>query len=488
MQFASAGPKSQIVDLSVYTSGNSPTVFGIVGPATKGELNKAVLCTSPSDFIKKFGEPLSQSYPALAAIETLKQANKVYFVRIANSNVAKASATILEGVENFLTFEAITEGTWANNRLSIEITDVNVKECTVKVVYDGSVVEKYKVSVDSNASNYIETEINSVSEYITVLDEKNGQATSAPTAQTVTLDGGNDGADSLTPSDYIGTTGGCQVFRQIGLEVDVLCAPGAEIEVFQELVSIAETRGDCIVVIDPPNGLTYNDVLDWSNGTGAFSGNPVFNSMHAAIYWPWIINYNDTYNKATYDVPPSVYVLGQYAYTDREYNYWWAPAGVKRGRLTSAAGVKEIVDKSVMDALYDGTNVVNPIAHMPGEGVIIWGQKTTQRTFTSTNRINVARLIMKVRRIVENQSRMFTFDQNDENTWDLWKGAIEPLFAEIKAARGLYDYRVIMDETTVTPEHQDRLEMPGKIFIKPTRAAEYIPISFVISPSGVKFE
>lgn len=490
MQFMSAGPKSELVDMSLYTAGSSPSIFGILGTATKGVVNEAVLCTSPIDFVSKFGEPKKGCYSALAAIETLKQANMVYYIRVADASLAKSAVTIrLEG-DVGLTFEAKTAGTWAKSRLAVEVKNSVGKDFNLYVLYDGSVVESYECSMDGTSSKYVVVALDN-SEYITVVDNQDGEGASAPAVGVHLLTGGNDGMDSLVDSDYIGQAGkntGMEIFKLAHIDVDVLACPGCSAEVASALVSIAEYRGDCEVVIDTPNELNSSQVLEWSNGVGSFADNPTFNSMHGAIYWPWFTGYLDTYNKVKYDVPPSVYVLGQYALTDREYNYWWPPAGLKRGRIARANGVKHICDTGTMDSLYGGSNVINPIAHFPADGIVIWGQRTTQRTMSATNRINVARLIFKVRKAIMNTTRSLTFDLNDEATWDLWKGAVEPFLSDIKASRGLYDYHIVMDATTVTPAHIDRLEMPGKVFLQPVKAAEFIPISFIITPTGVTFE
>jgi uncharacterized protein len=501
MQFMSAGPKSELVDLSMYTNGSSPTVFAVVGPAIKGELNKATLCTSPTDYIKKFGEPTLLNYPAIAAIQTLKKTGQLYYIRVATSSAAKASLVLPQvspAVPTAYTFEYKSEGTWAASHVKIKISGAVAKKFTVTVLEDGVAVETFVdvVSGPNTDPKYIETAMKD-SQYVTVIEHQDGAVSNTAPANTdaagVALAGGNNGISGLADADYIGTTGkGMQILKSKAFDVDVIACPGCAPAVAGELQAVAVLRGDCLAVIDAPNDSSASCVantLDWANKTGTFTANPAFDSMNSAIYFPWLKGYADNFNGGVvYDVPPSVYVLGQIAYNDSVGDVWNAPAGLNRGKLADASEVKVLLGETDMDSLYGLTNVVNPITQFPGAGIVIWGQRTTQRAFTSTNRLNVARLMMKVRRTIVSQSRYFTFEINDENTWDRWKNTIDPLLASIKSSRGLYDYKIIMDATTVTAACIDRLEMPGKIFVKPTRTAEFIPISFVVTTTGAKFE
>jgi phage tail sheath protein FI len=139
------------------------------------------------------------------------------------------------------------------------------------------------------------------------------------------------------------------------------------------------------------------------------------------------------------------------------------------------------------DLLYGVGNVINPIVNFAQDGITVWGQRTLQRRPSATDRVNVRRLLLMARRAVATSSAFFNFEQNDEFTWAEWVDTITPFFASIKARRGLYDFRVVMDGSTVMPHHIDSGQMPGQIFLQPTRTAEFIPIDFVLTATGATF-
>jgi phage tail sheath protein FI len=140
-------------------------------------------------------------------------------------------------------------------------------------------------------------------------------------------------------------------------------------------------------------------------------------------------------------------------------------------------------------ALLYGTpgNNVNPIIKHPQAGIAIFGQKTLQRMPSATDRVNVRLLLNHLRKVIAGTAAYLAFDPNEATTWNEFEDLIEPTLRSIRDKRGLYDYRIQMDSTTVTPDHIDGYAMPGKIYIKPVKAAEDIPISFIITRTGAEF-
>ena len=138
------------------------------------------------------------------------------------------------------------------------------------------------------------------------------------------------------------------------------------------------------------------------------------------------------------------------------------------------------------DSLYDAN--INPIAQFPAEGIVIFGQKTLQTTPSALDRINVRRLLIFVKRQISRFAATLLFDQNVQSTWNRFRGQVEPFLAGIKAGLGLDAYKLVLDETTTTPDLIDRNILYAQIFLKPTRAIEFIAIDFVITDSGASFD
>ena len=184
--------------------------------------------------------------------------------------------------------------------------------------------------------------------------------------------------------------------------------------------------------------------------------------------------------------------LGTFASSDAQSAPWFAPAGFTRGGLSegssglSVVGVTHKFTSRDRDDLYDVD--VNPIASFPAEGIVIFGQKTLQAFDSAVDRINVRRLMIFVKKRVSFIASRLLFDNNVEATWNRFKSQVEPLLGSIRSGGGLSDFRVVLDETTTTPDLVDRNIMYAKIFLKPARAIEFIAIDFVITRSGASFD
>jgi len=153
---------------------------------------------------------------------------------------------------------------------------------------------------------------------------------------------------------------------------------------------------------------------------------------------------------------------------------WFAPAGVVRGRLTKPTNVEVSVNQGDRDSMYSGGNVVNPIVNFPQNGIIIFGQRTAQRTPTALDRVNVRRLMIQIRKILLSSTRRFVFEPNDSTTWEKITNVVNPMLDDIRRRRGLTDFKVVCDETTNTAVRVDRNELWCKVLLKPTKTAEVI--------------
>jgi hypothetical protein len=262
-------------------------------------------------------------------------------------------------------------------------------------------------------------------------------------------------------------------------DINILAVPGVAIDntIGSYAIEIAETRADCLYVGDMPSTST--------SAALAATVTAKIDSNYACTYWPYVKIY-DADNTIDVTIPPTPQALEALAYTDSVSYPWFAPAGLNRGLLTDVIRAKYKLTQENRETLYDAK--INPIVTFPGQGISIWGQKTLQTRTTALDRINVRRMLLYVEKVIAGASKYLVFEQNDEATWDRFKAMVQPILDTVRIKRGIVEFRVIMDETTNTPEMIDRNQMVGQIYIKPTKTAEVILINFNILPQGATFE
>ena len=307
-----------------------------------------------------------------------------------------------------------------------------------------------------------------------------------PTDSPVPFEGGEDGA----PVSIQNVFKGVALYENTeDLDINLIAAPGRfETEIVQKLLEVAQNRADTLAIIDPPQGLSYRDVINYHNGKLAGDHYPKqkLNTSYGAFFYPWVKVY-DEFSGENIWLPPCGVVLASFAYNDRVAQPWFAAAGLNRGMLSTVIELEVTLDEGKRDALYGNGNAVNALVNYKQQGFTIWGNKTLQRKTSALDRINVRRLMNMVRKAIAATSAYLIFEQNDQLTWAQWKNQVDPYLEGIKRSRGLDGYRTKMDEETVTPYYRDRNQMPGKVWINPTRTAEFIPIDFILTSSGAQF-
>lgn len=236
--------------------------------------------------------------------------------------------------------------------------------------------------------------------------------------------------------------------------------------------------GDALYVIDAPMD-EKSATLDAVGVTDELERSEIVSS-YACTYWPWVKFY-DKDAKMYIDLPVTKDVVRNMAATDNKSYPWFAPAGVERGTVdcVKAAYKTTLSDE---DELY--TNRINPIKTFAKDGVKVWGNKTLYDKETPLNRINVRRLMLRVKKLVVDASKSLIFEQYDSTLEKQFRSLVEPILADVKSNRGIYDYRIM---TESTPETRDQHILPARILIKPTPALEYISLSFVVYPESVEF-
>ena len=241
-------------------------------------------------------------------------------------------------------------------------------------------------------------------------------------------------------------------------------------------IDMCEDRGDCFVIADP----TFHNA---AIGTATAEAE-ARDSSYAATYWPWVQISDPDLGKNPW-VPPSVAMAGVYSFNDKVGYPWLAPAGLNRGVIDSVTQAERRLTHSNRDTLYDSS--VNPLTTFPGQGVCVWGQKTLQKKLSALDRVNVRRLLIKVKKFIASTSRFLVFEQNNSSTRSRFLNIVNPYLEQVQSNAGLNAFRVVMDETNNTPDLVDRNILYGQIFLQPTRTAEFIVLDFTVQPTGATF-
>ena len=254
----------------------------------------------------------------------------------------------------------------------------------------------------------------------------------------------------------------------------------------QELISIANARKDCMAVISPHRG----DVVDVTNSNVQTDNiveffSPLSSSSYAVFDSGYKYTYDRFNNKFRY-IPCNADIAGLMVRTAIEAYPWFSPAGQQRGALNNAIRLAYNPDKAQRDRLYPLR--INSIVNQPGIGVILFGDKTALGYASAFDRINVRRLFLTVEKALERSAQAQLFELNDQITRLNFINIVEPYLRDVQAKRGLYDFRVICDETNNTPDIIDNNEFRADIFLKPTKSINYVTLTFVATRTGVSFE
>jgi hypothetical protein len=263
-------------------------------------------------------------------------------------------------------------------------------------------------------------------------------------------------------------------------DINLVVAPGIvryhHSYVFDKIIDMVESREDAFFIGDVTGPAEGQDL--------AVEQAQSIDSNYVGTYYPWMKTIDRNTNKLT-AVPPSVLMPGIYAANDAVAAEWFAPAGLNRGGIIGAVSVLDRLTHSERDFLYE--NKVNPIASFPGEGIVAFGQKTLQDKASALDRINVRRLLIKVKKYIASTSRYLVFEQNTATTRNKFLNTVNPYLDAIQQRQGLYAFRVVMDESNNTPDVIDRNILAGQIYLQPTKTAEFIVLDFNILPTGASF-
>lgn len=495
----SPGVYSRERDFSLYAPSLATSIFAVVGTASKGPTDVPTQITDEGSLVNTFGEPSADHFGLQAAIRYLREGRRLVFVRVATYDQT-AEGVILADDEMTAAAEvsAVYSGSWGDNiTVTASENQYDSDLHDIVVHYNGYPVETYVGLLLGTANvasdNYWVTRINGVSQYI-VLSNVNDDEDALHTAPNA-LSGGEDGAPADI-GDVVGSVGappavppsGLQTLRDPeAIDVNLLAVPGyINATVINAGIDLCETRGDCMVLLSPPQNMSVQQAVAWHNGTSALPDQPeaALNSSYAALYYPWL-RVHDGYSNTEMWVPSEGHIARVMAYTDLVADPWQAAAGLRRGLLRDVLEVEHSATQGERDYMYSGGNAVNPIVNKPGQGVVVWGQRTLLRATTALDRVNVRRMVLYLRKVVATSVAYLVFEPNERSTWQSFINLVSPICRSIQSRGGIYDYRVICDETTNDPNTN---EMQGKILVQPTKTAEIITIDFTLLPTGARFD
>jgi len=349
---------------------------------------------------------------------------------------------------------------------------------------------------ENGTSNYYKEVINQQSRWlwwashVDNMTSAGGAATStfsntSETPTTVSLSGGSAGA-APTNAQLIN---GYNKFESAE-DVDVSLILGADSNqtlVIHIINNICETRLDCIGVFSPESA----DVVNNSTYAGKEAEDAIAfrdtlpSSSYGVIDSGWKYQY-DKYNDVYRYVPMNGDTAGLMVRTDNTRDPWYSPAGFNRGNIKNVAKLSYNPKKADRDLLYKSG--INPVVTFPGQGTILFGDKTMLAKPSAFDRINVRRLFIVLEKAIATSAKFTLFEFNDAFTRAQFRNLVEPFLRDVQGRRGIFDFRVVCDETNNTPEVIDRNEFIGDIYIKPARSINFIQLNFVAVRTGVEFE
>jgi len=252
-----------------------------------------------------------------------------------------------------------------------------------------------------------------------------------------------------------------------------------------KLIQLAEGRKDCVAVISPNRGSVVNVTDSAQQLTNVLSFFAPLTSSSYVVFDSGFQYVYDRFNKKFVYMPTSADVAGCMVRTDRDFFPWFSPAGTTRGGLNFAIKLAFNPGQDARDQLY--SNRINPITSKPGDGIILFGDKTGLSFESAFDRINVRRLFITIEQAIENAAKSVLFELNDAGTRSNFINIVEPFLRDVQAKRGIQDFLLICDETNNTPDVIDRNEFLADIFVKPARSINFIGLTFVATRTGVSF-
>lgn len=436
---------------------------------------------------------------------------------------AVAGTEFDETTTDNIVFEALESGSANNNLSVVKSSKTNPVDSStihkIEILYNNEVVETFdNISLTVADSNYFKSVINASSD--------NGGSTyvnvgvnDAETDGEITFENGtyslgsgtNSGLAEVTSdldalaatvteaADYrVGTDGvptdqededalfvaalgtNADLANQEEYNYHILITPDNGSDVVQNAaITLAEYREDFLYIVDPPIGSDADTIVEWHNGTGRTN---VLNSSYAALYWPWLKDYNPVAKEYIW-CPPSVFIAEKLMEVDRNFAPWYAPAGNTRGKII-AYDYETSPSFGKREVMYGDLNAVNPFVNFSTKGLLVYGQKTLLRENSALNRVNVRRMVIYIKKLVKAAMDNILFEPHNPDTWRRASNKITNILEPIRQDNGLAEYQVVIDNSLNTPEVIQQSIMKGIIRLVPVGTVEIIEIKLQVNPSG----
>ena len=518
----SPGVSVSEVDLSTTIPTASVSDAGFAGYFSKGPVDKIVTIGSENDLVKIFGEPVTGTNDSdwLTISSFLAYGGSIQVVRNADTDVsttalnscdASGTPALIKSKEDFevgtysdITFAARTAGEWGNDITVVildsrhdvdaegklynapKIEDADTTACHIIIVIGEvkpeNVVETHywldtasSSKDESGNSNYYKNVLNEKSEYVyTGSADITVEDFAGDGYQTIALSSGANG--TVVTKDY-------ELFEdtdQVDLSLVISGTDGAA-----AAITLATGRKDCVAFVSPEKS-DVNTNSNQSVKADAVVAGKLSLTLNSYGFMDsgWKKMY-DKYNDTWVKVPLNGDIAGLCVATDNNREPWYSPAGFSRGQIRNCAGLLFDPNKTSRDSLYKQN--INPVASFPGEGYVLFGDKTLQRKPSAFDRLNVRRLFIVLEKAISNAAKYSLFEFNDEFTRGQFVSLVDPFLRNIKGRRGIHDYLLVCDESNNTEDIIDNNQFVGDVFIKPTRSINFIQLNFVAVRTGVSF-
>jgi phage tail sheath protein FI len=516
---SSAGVYSQENDYSQQAQGASTSIAVMLGEALRGPVNQPVLITSEAAYISTFGKPNAAiGFLGYSALAFLNQGNQLYVTRVAPNclyggcmisydghfNVSSSFAAGIDSPDaitftagSLFAVYAVNQGVWSEElfiRVYPDTRAVGYFWFEVYVAGASQPAERFRCHLNLIVDGFgtqlnVEQQINSSSKYVRVL-QNHDQAdfVSNPNKALVnTFDAGGDatklgiqlvgGADGTraTTSDFINALS-LYADREV-ISINMLVNAGIYDPDYQRaLDEMAKDRADCMAILDMPrNKQGVQDAIAYRRSE------LMLDTSYSAIYSPDVY-VADKYNDIRLYCPPSGFVAAAYAFTDNNYDVWFAPAGMVRGDL-SVDGLRTVYNQGDRDALYDSQ--VNAI-RLTTSGIKIWGADTLQIIPSALSNVSVRRMMMYIEVALDEVALYSVFDPNNQTLRSRLAGAADRFLKPIKDGRGLYSYEVVCDDSNNPASTIAAGDLIMDIWVDPTLPAKRVKFTAIINRTGAR--
>jgi hypothetical protein len=517
-EYASGLVYHEDIDLSFFIAGLGRTVTAMVGTSAWGPMNEPTRVFTEDLYKQQFGSPVVDSNSYMAARSYFQRGQELLVIRVGDGNEAQSDHTLtIGGGGTAPVIKAAHPGTFGDT-IYITISAGTLGAGYYKITVDvgdatsgdeKGVIDNIPVATDTDLAALIAAV--DLAGLIEAVNGTAGGTVTVPQARTA-LTGGNDGIATVDENDYIGTTGanktGLKLLRSCDElpDVDLVVVPNYKSAgtpqaltsaVWTEMIDISTVRQDMVAVLDAPPDLTVDTdsgggpygVDQFWRGTSNHAETLNVNTSFAATYFSWV-TIHDYFNGVDVSLPPGSAAAGAISYSDRVSYPWWAAAGLTRGTL--APLVKDTayqpLDDEILTLQSDNTmGCVNPILVID-DSYYIMGQKTMLRSTSLLNRLNVRRLVNKIRKQLNAVLAQLQFQPNDERTWREFEELVKPYLDHLVTSRGLVSYDVQVGlNVSMTATDVEAGRLIGRIVLVLMPTGEKVIFDYVITDQDANF-